>query len=151
MTSNLEKVVVPLQKDNVAGAATESIWVEPEKPDVYRIKSVPFLAKGFSYDDLVKATFQNGILIYESPVLHNGHSTYQVYIKGKRTDRAILSLVERLAVLQCGIEFASDQFFSVDVKPEANIYSVYAELERAEQVGLIDFQEGHCGHKLSVR
>jgi hypothetical protein len=150
MPDNLEKIIVPLPEDNLARAVTESMWGEPEGHNVYRIKNVPFLAKGFSRDDLVKAELRNGVLTYQCPLQHSGHSTYQVYVKVERTDPLIKSLIERLAEMQCVVEFASDRFFSVDVLPKADIYAVYAELERAEAAGLIDFQEGHCGHKLSV-
>jgi len=148
MPTNLEKIIVPLPEDNLAQAATESMWGEPKGTNMYRIKNVPFLAKGFSRDDLVRAASKNGALIYQDTLQHSGHSTYQVYVKVKRTDPLLMSLIERLAKMQCVIEFASGQLFSVDVLPKADIYAVYAELERAETAGLIDFQEGHCGHKL---
>jgi len=148
MPKSLTKLIVPLPKENLARAATESIWVEPEDDGTYRIKNVPFLARGFSSDDTVKASLKDGLLSFEDVAQHNGHSTYQVFVKGHRSDPKIQELAEALESLKCGVEFASDRFLAVDVKPDADIYAVYAELEKAEASGLIDFQEGHCGHKL---
>jgi hypothetical protein len=50
--------------------------------------------------------------------------------------------------LRCDVEIATDKIIAVDVLPEADVYAVYAALGQAEKEGVIDFEEGHCGHAL---
>lgn len=43
---------------------------------------------------------------------------------------------------------ANNKIVAVDVLPEADLYAVYAALDQAEEQGIIEFEEGHCGHPL---
>jgi hypothetical protein len=45
---------------------------------------------------------------------------------------------------------ANNKIVAVDVLPEADVYAVYAALDHAEKQGMIDFEEGHCGHPLKA-
>jgi hypothetical protein len=54
-----------------------------------------------------------------------------------------------LKALGCDIEVATDKIIAVDVLPQADVYAVYTALQDAEQSGIIDFEEGHCGHPLA--
>jgi hypothetical protein len=148
MADIMIKVTIPLPEDNLAGAATESVWAEPQGNGTYRIKNVPFYAKGISFDDLVKAEPKDDVLMFESVVQHSGHSTYRIFANNGRKALEVLALVETLEKMHCHIEPATDKLVGVDVLPEADIYKVYATLEDAERMGKIDFQEGHCGHVL---
>lgn len=148
MAEKMVKITIPLPEDNLAGAATESVWAEPQADGTYRVRNVPFYAKGISYDDIVEATPKEGVLAFERVVHHSGHSTYRIYASGGRTAPDVVALVETLKKMHCDIEPATDKLVGVDVLPEADIYRVYATLEEAERAGKIDFQEGHCGHPL---
>jgi hypothetical protein len=148
MAENMAKVTIPLPEDNLAGAASESVWTEPQGNGTYRIKNVPFYAKGISFDDLVKAERENDVLMFKNVIRHSGHSTYRVFAKDGRTDSDVVALLETLKKMHCHIEPATDRLVGIDVLPEADIYKVYATLEQAERSGKIDFQEGHCGHVL---
>jgi hypothetical protein len=148
MAENMVKVTIPLPADNLAGAASESVWTQPQGDGIYRIKNVPFYAKGISFDDLVKAEEQEDVLMFKGVVRPSGHSTYRIFASGGRTAPEVMALVETLKAMHCNIETATDNLVGVDVLPEADIYKVYATLEEAERAGKIDFQEGHCGHVL---
>jgi hypothetical protein len=52
--------------------------------------------------------------------------------------------------MPCDIERATDKLVGVDVLPEADVYKVYEILAESERAGIIDFQEGHCGHPLRI-
>jgi uncharacterized protein DUF4265 len=148
MEKNMVKVTIPLTEDNLAGAASESVWAEPQGNGTYKIKNVPFYAKGISFDDLVKAEPKNDVLMFTNVIGHSGHSTYRVFADNGRTNPDVVALLERLKKMHCNIEPATDKLVGVDVLPEADIYKVYATLEEGERSGKIDFQEGHCAHEL---
>lgn len=148
MADNMVKVTIPLPEDNLAGATSESVWAEPQGNGTYRVKNVPFYAKGISFDDLVKAERENDVLMFKDVIRHSGHSTYRVFAKDGRTDPDVVALLETLKKMHCDIEPATDKLVGVDVLPEADIYKVYATLQEAERSGKIDFQEGHCSHAL---
>ena len=148
MEKNMVKITIPLPKDNLAAAATESVYAEPQGDGSYRVKSVPFYAKGVSCEDVVEADPQEGTLVFKRVARHNGHSTYRIYAPSGRTAPEVESLVGRLQQMHCDIEPATDKLVGVDVLPEADIRKVYETLADAERNGMIDFQEGHCGHPL---
>ncbi|HWZ43512.1 MAG TPA: DUF4265 domain-containing protein [Candidatus Saccharimonadales bacterium] len=148
MAENMVKVTISLPENNLAGAVTESVWAEPQADGTYRVRNVPFYAKGISYGDLVEAEPKDGLLMFKGVAQHSGHSTYRIFANGGRTAPDVLALVETLKKMHCDIEPATDKLVGVDVLPEADIYKVYATLEQAEREGKIDFQEGHCGHPL---
>ena len=148
MQEQLVKITIPLPPDNLAGAATESVWAEPLDDGTYKVKNVPFYAKGLSCEDIVEAEPQEGTLVFKRVVRHNGHSTYRIYAASGRTTPDAESVVEKLQEMHCDIEPATDNLVGVDVLPEADIYKVYGTLADAERSGKIDFQEGHCGHPL---
>jgi hypothetical protein len=145
---DMVKITIPLPPDNLAGAATESVWADPQPDGTYKVKNVPFYAKGISYDDIVDAAPKDGVLTFSRVVQHRGHSTYRIYANHGRTTPDVVALIEALREMHCDIEPATDNLLGVDVLPEADIYKVYATLEAAERAGKIDFQEGHCGHIL---
>lgn len=150
MKENMVKITIPLPADNLAGATTESVWAEAEGDGKYRIKNVPFYAKGVSCEDIVEAKPEEGTLVFNRVVQHNGHSTYRIFAPSGRTTPEVVSLVGKLQQMHCDIEPATDKLVGVDVLPQADIYKVYETLADAERNGKIDFQEGHCGHPLKT-
>jgi hypothetical protein len=146
--NNLVKIKIPLDGKNLADADAEWVWAQPLGEGTYRVDNVPFYAKGLSCEDVVKAETEDGALTLKGIVRHGGHSTYRVYANEGRTKPAVVSLLEKLKGLNCDIEPATDKLVGVDVLPEANIYAVYEALAESERSGVIDFDEGHCGHAL---
>ena len=142
------KIEVPLPEDNLAGAQAEWVWAEPQNDGTYAIKNVPFYAKGFSCEDIVNAEPKEGALVFKSVARHSGHSTYRIHANAGRTTPDVLALLGTLQKMHCHIEPATDKLVGVDVLPEADVYKVYETLAEAERAGIIDFQEGHCGHAL---
>jgi hypothetical protein len=151
MEENMVKITIPLPEDNLARAATESVWAEPEGDGTYKVKNVPFFAKGISCNDVVQAEPQDGALVFKKIVRRGGHSTYRIYSKSDRRSPEVLSVLQTLEKMHCDIEPATDKIVGVDVLPEADIYRVYQVLEDAERSGTFDFQEGYCGHPLKPK
>jgi Domain of unknown function (DUF4265) len=142
------KIKVPLERDNFAGADSESFWAEPAGDGLYKLRNVPFYAKGLSYDDLVEVQSDGADLIFKRVVKHNGHSTYRIYAKQGRTASEVSAFLDKLGAMNCDVEPATDKLVAIDVRPEADVYAIYSALTDAERAGIIDFQEGHCGHPL---
>lgn len=142
------KIKIPLSGDNLAGATSESLWAEPQDHGRYVLKNVPFYAKGLSCDDTVEAEQSGGDLVFKRVVQHNGHSTYRIYAQQGRSAPDVSALLEKLRGMHCDVELATDKLVGIDVLPQADVYKVHAALSEAEQAGIIDFQEGHCGHAL---
>ena len=145
------KIRIPLAPDNLAHAEAEWVWAEPQDDGKYVVKNVPFYAKGLSCEDSVEAEEAGGTLVFRRVDRHNGHSTYRIYASAGRSAPDVAALLERLRQMHCDIEPATDKLVAVDVQPEADIYRVYDILMEAERAGLIDFQEGYCGHPLTDR
>jgi hypothetical protein len=144
------KITISLSGDNLAGATSESLWAGPQNNGQYILKNVPFYAKGLSCDDLVEAEQSGGNLLFKRVLQHNGHSTYRVYARQGRTAPEVLDLLEKLRGIHCDVEPPTDKLVGIDVLPQADVYKVYTALSEAEQAGMIDFQEGHCGHPLKT-
>jgi hypothetical protein len=142
------KITIPLPKDNLARADTESVWAQPRSDGTYVVSNIPFYARGISRGDVVAAEPEDGILKFRRVIQHGGHSTYRIYANQGRAAPAVATLLQALTKLHCEIEPATGELIAVDVLPEADIYEVYSTLEEAERSGAVDFQEGHCGHPL---
>ncbi len=146
--TDMVKIKIPLAQDNLAGAEAEWIWAEPLEDGTYVVKNVPFYAKGISCEDVVKAEPDDGALVFKGVVRHSGHSTYRIYANAGRTTPDVEALLGTLRGLHCDIEPATDKLVGVDVLPEADVYKVYEAMAESERAGIIDFDEGHCGHPL---
>jgi hypothetical protein len=147
----MTKIKIPLPPDDASGGDSESVWADPGQNETFVLKNIPIFAKGLSYGDTVRARTRDGILVFEEVVRRGGHSTYRVYAKSDRKSPAVLDVLRSLEKMHCDIEPATDKIVGVDVPPEADIYAVYRVLDEAEQAGILEFQEGHCGHSLKPR
>lgn len=146
---DLVKVLFRLEPDVGEGAATETLWAERLGERRFRLRNVPFFVFGVSVEDVVLARgLEDGVLEFETVVVHGGHSTYRLKMNAaapaERVQRGWLALEH----LGCTYEQGPGPLRAVDVSPTAEIHKVYALLEHGEQEGLWEFEEGHCGHPL---
>jgi hypothetical protein len=142
---DLIKLTIDL-KDDVYGV--ETVWSAPLGNGLYRLRNVPFLAYGYSEGDVVNASDVDGRLMVSDVVQRSGHSTYRLFLPQPTDEEAFAPLWEPLADLGCTYERANTRLIAIDVPPQADVYAVYAALERGEQVNQWSFEEGHCGHPL---
>jgi Domain of unknown function (DUF4265) len=147
----LQKIRIDLPDDSWHGVGAEWVWGQRIEDDVYTLKNSPFYATGVSYGDVVKVNDVNGVLSLEGVMSRGGHSTYRIFAKQGQDDPRVRALFKQLNELHCGIEGANKKLIVIDVLPEADIYKVYGALQDAERSGFIDFEEGHCGHRLAPR
>ena len=145
-TAQIEKIVLSLSPDEWHGYSTETVWAEKVGEGRYRLRSLPFYAKGLSFGDVVNTRTQDGKEVVHSVSLRSGHSTYRAFVKppveiGSRDfDRAWRPLQER----GCTYERATEHLIAVDVPSSVDLDAVYALLEAGEAAGVWDFEEGHC-------
>lgn len=142
------KIEFPLPPGTAFGGESESVWAEQNPDGNYRIKNVPFFVQGVSFGDVVRAEQKNDQLVFKDVVQHSGHSTYRIFAHNGRHQPQVVDLLAELNRLHCTYEAATEKLVGIDVPPEADIREVYHVLENAEEQGLIDFQEGHCGHSV---
>jgi len=144
------KIKIPLPPNDPSGGEAEWVWAEPAGNNTFVLKNVPTFAKGLSYGDVVKARIENDVPVFEDVVRHGGHSTYRIYANSDRRNSDVMKVIQTLEKMHCEMENATDKIVGVDVLPEADINAVYKVLDDAERTGILEFQEGHCGHPLKT-
>lgn len=150
-SSGLTKIRIVLPEHAWHKVEAEWLWAQKIEDSVYALRNVPFYAMGLSYDDLIKVETVAGAPIMLQIVSRGGHSTYRIFANRGYENVRMKALFRKLNQLHCDIEIATKKLIAVDVLPEADIREVYATLEKSEEAGLIDFQEGHCGHPLASK
>jgi len=150
MEENLVKIKIPLPPNDPSGGEAEWVWAAPleNENNVFVLRNVPTFAKGLSHGDAVKVRTENGALVFDNVVERGGHSTYRIYSSSDRRSAEMVRVLQTLEKMHCEMEAATDRIVGVDVLPEANIFAVYQVLDDAERAGVLEFQEGHCGHNL---
>jgi hypothetical protein len=121
------------------------MWAELVSPGQYRLRNVPFYARGVSIEDVVHARFDGDALVFSSVAARGGHSTYRLFVDGGIESAEFRLWWKRLETLGCSFEQA-DRLLAVDVPPSADVHEVYRVFEQGEHAKVWDFQEGHFGH-----
>jgi hypothetical protein len=142
------KIKIPLPPNDPSGGEAEWVWADPEENNAFVLRNVPTFAKGLSYGDTVRTRIEDDVPVFEDVVRRGGHSTYRIYAKSDRRSPEVTNVLQTLEKMHCDLEPATDKIVNVDVLPEADIYAVYRVLDDAEQAGILEFEEGHCGHPL---
>jgi len=146
----LVKIKIPLPPNDPSDGEAEWVWAEPAGNNTFVLKNVPTFAKGLSYGDVVKIGTVDEVPVFEDVVERGGHSTYRIYANSDRRSSEVMRVIQTLEKMHCEMENATDKIVGVDVLPEADIYAVYKVLDDAERTGILQFQEGHCGHPLKT-
>lgn len=149
--SGLRRIRVALPDDAWHGVGAEWVWGQRIEDSIYALRNTPFYATDLSYDDRVKVNDVDGTLSFLEIVSRGGHSTYRIFAPRGQDSPEIQALLKSLNELHCTLEGANKKLIALDVLPEADIHKVYKALEEAEHAGAIDFEEGHCGHRLTPK
>jgi hypothetical protein len=140
----LKKIVANLDPDAWHGHATETMWAERVDEARYKLRSVPFYARGLSVEDIVRTEKHDSVDVIIGVIIHGGHSTYRIFLgEGIAPESDTFSQYwEPLATVGCTFERATKRLLAVDIPPFADIHHVYAALEEGEAAGIWDFEEG---------
>jgi hypothetical protein len=149
-TLPLVKVLFTLDSDEWHGFQSETVWAEQISKDRCRIRNTPFYVKGVNFEDIVFVKNEDGNFRFVSVSIYGGHSTYRILLNRDVAKDLFQKYWAPLESLGCTYESSEGGLIllAVDVPPQADIYKVYALLERGELNGIWSFEEGHCGHPL---
>lgn len=142
----MTRVKIALPLDASAGGQ-ESIWGSAIDGG-YAVDNIPLYAYDFSLGDTIDAVEREGVLTYAGVIRRGGHSTYRVAFPSLASEDDRRTGLEPLRAIGCGFERGPSRMVAIDVPPEADIYEVYALLERGMAEGRWTFEEAHCGHPL---
>lgn len=145
----MKKIQILLPDDAWHKVEAEWLWGQQIEDNIYALRNTPFYALGVSYDDRVKVNDVDGYLNMSKIVSRGGHSTYRIFASEGYANSRVQAVIKKLKDLHCSIEGANNKLLAIDVQPEADIYKVYQALKEAKNAGVLDFEEGHCGHPLS--
>jgi len=150
LKKKLHKIFFELQPSEWCPYLSESVWAEQISNNCFRLKNSPFYVRDVSFEDEVSIKQVNGKFIYDSIIRRGGHSTYRILIQESVRGEVLKPYLDALEGLGCTYETSEGptRLLAVDVPPEADIYKVYALLEKGESDGVWGFEEGHCGHPL---
>jgi hypothetical protein len=140
----LVKIAFDLDAAAWHGFSTETMWAENLGNGRYRLRNIPFYARGVSLDDIVCVDDEVD-LSFLKVAQPGGHSTYRVFLSKGMTMELSKSWRE-LEWIGCAYERATERLVALDIAPSVNIYTAYASLEKGSAMGEWDFEEGHCGH-----
>ncbi|QHB70585.1 DUF4265 domain-containing protein [Stenotrophomonas sp. 364] len=131
------------QQDGYPPAEWEGLWALP-RPEGYCIDNVPFYARLVSYGDVVSASEINGDLVFNAVQIPGGHSTIRVI---SYLGELVSEMRNGLEGLGCSTELSHiATFFSVDVPPEVDYWSVADFLDVYAERGSLDYEEASIQH-----
>jgi hypothetical protein len=158
----LTRIYFSLDHEDWHGRPNEGLWAEPiggaRPAKVFRLRNSPFFIRGVSFLDVVRALPRKDDVGMEfaGVVEHSGHSTYMLLVPP--AFHQFEMYWDKLSGLGCSYESKSLRtsvgdkvLYSVDVPPSSDIHAVYSILLDGEHNGVWMFQEGHVGHKVSIR
>lgn len=148
MNNQMVKIRVPLPPGDASGVDAEWLWAEAKNENQFIIQNVPIRIYGLSLGDTVAARLEDDVLVFDEVVERGGHSTYRIYANEDTVSPELERLFITLRSLKCEFERANKKIVGIDVLPEADVYAVYCALEGGEDSGIMEFEEGHCGHPL---
>ena len=111
--AHLTKVSIRL--DGSDGYEFETMWAEPITDRLYVLRNIPFLAYGYSEQDVVSAADVEGRLVVNGVFNRGGHSTYRVFLREPASEEQFCPLWQSLAALGCTFERANRRLIGLDV------------------------------------
>lgn len=138
------KVSFPMSSDE---GSMECMYAQAQGDGVYVLDNSPFYAFDISYCDEFVAKEVNGGLVFSHVVSRSGHSTYRIKIPKNKKHTYFLKYWKKLKDEGCSYEGSSvnsRRLYAIDVPPAADINKVYGIMEDYEQLGIWEFEEGHC-------
>ena len=145
--SKIVRVVFELEPGELHDHTTEMMIAESIGPDRYRLKATPLYTYGYSRDDIVEATLDDGaVRTVRRLVKSSGHSTFRFIItdRGWAND-AFLEPLQKLLDMGCQVFEVNESYRALDVPPDADFDQVYSALEHGESSGMWYFEEAHRG------
>jgi hypothetical protein len=140
----LHKIIAMLDPGAWHGHASETMWAEKLGEGRYRLRNVPFYARGLSVEDIVTTQVDGAVEVIREVSIHGGHSTYRIFLSPGVAvgSQEFLDQWKGLAQMRCTFERASARLLAVDVPPTADLQRAYDLLLEGEKASVWDFEEG---------
>ncbi|MFS4580087.1 DUF4265 domain-containing protein [Phaeobacter sp. C3_T13_0] len=145
----MEKVHFNLGPGEWHSYETESVWASDLGGGVFRLENTPFFAKGANFEDSFTTELIGAQRLAKQAITRSGRSTYRIsLIQNEHQVSRFEDYWSPMEKLGCRYEHGDFgfQLFAVDVPASTDVKAAYALLERGEQNGIWDFEEGHCAH-----
>lgn len=123
----------------------EGLKSEPTA-NAYRIKSIPFFARGVAYDDLLTATKADDgdYLVFKDVVSHSGYSAIRLWLgEDESVEEVTKSLTDRRCLIESAPNFGH-RLIAVAIPP-AEFQETYLYIARGKDDGRWDTEDGHIG------
>ncbi|WP_434362364.1 DUF4265 domain-containing protein [Parasalinivibrio latis] len=141
--SKREKIRFPIEEGK---SEVEVMYAKPAGHNVYVLDNSPFYAFGISFCDEFIVKTIDGVLEFDKILSRSGHSTYRIRIPNGKNHDYFLENWKELMALGCTFEGSSansKRLYAIDVPPSSNIIDVYNTMQKIEDLGIWEFEEGH--------
>ena len=127
----------------------ETMWAIPvdEARGYYQLDSLPFYVPFVATDDIVQAEWdeEEEMLTYRQTIQPSGNSSIWVVITDADID--IDDIRYQFHELGCLSEALSDNYFSMEVRADANYLLIRNHLNKLKSEGILDFTEPYLSEK----
>lgn len=137
------KVAFPISESD---PSVERMYAKSLGEGRYVLDNSPFYAFDVSYCDEFYATDVNGEIIFSRVISRGGHSTYRIRIPPDKDHSYFLAHWKDLERQGCSYEGSTannQRLYAVDIPPGANVRKVYDLMQKYENEGIWEFEEGH--------
>jgi len=101
----------------------ETLWAIDLSKNLYRLENSPFFAYGISWNDIVRAEFDNeGFPIFVNVVKKSGHKTIRVI--AEKDSKALPALLSDINKLGCYYEGAFSTLIVIDIPPDVELQKI---------------------------
>lgn len=135
----LVKIHITLPNHDEIGG--ESFWAEEAGNQLYKIENIPFYAYGLNFKDTVRATPDSDeTLEIQNVFERSGNKTMRLCFESVVDKKNQTKYIENLEKLHCTMERRDNVNIAVNIKPEGDFQTVYNQLEKWANEGILDFE-----------
>lgn len=142
MIVSLVRVRFPLEE-----GGSETMHALRREDGLFVLDNSPFYAFGISCGDVVRTTGEDrGVLDFAGVSERGGHSTYRVRMRAGDGHEQFIKRWREFEILGCTYEGSGvneRRLYSIDMPPFVPVQEAYSLLEKGEEDGVWDFEEGH--------
>jgi len=129
------KVSVPI---HIGGTRNENLFALPtDKPDHFKINSIPFHAYGLNDGDIVRCDSSRKVL---EVVEASGFRTFRVVFAPGTDMEAMNAVAKRFHELEAGLNLGYPGFMSLDIGPDKDHEALVAYLDELEGQERIQYE-----------
>lgn len=120
----------------------EGLWAVENEDSNFKLKSIPFYAKGIALDDVFSVTQKaNNELFFNKVIASSGNSTLRIFMF-QSNENDISSLINDLINYGCDAEQVHSHMYSINVPKEINLKGLLQFLDDGVNAGSIFYEIG---------